>query len=66
MRRLQLSLNLLVQVNRYRLRWARNREQADLRSLLIVEAALDQCDADGRQKVDARQLSLFVPRREAA
>jgi hypothetical protein len=65
--RLRESLRLLVRVNNVRHRREVCREKgvfappwASLKALRTLEAALEQNDADGREKVDARQLGLFT------
>ena len=59
MTRLERSLKILVQLNTAR-RLAFNRIAGARRTVRSLEAALEQNDADGRARADARQLSLFT------
>ena len=60
MKRLRVLLALLMRVNRARLRVSRLPDSTEAyRELAALEAALEQADADGRAKVDVRQLSIF-------
>ena len=65
--RLRESLRLLVRLNnvRYRREVCRTKgvfapAWASITALRALETALEQNDADGRDKVNARQLTLFT------